>query len=116
MDKHPGGNIIKEFIGKDCTVFFRIWHPTHVFNNPQIYGEPISDSNIEFLDEPKPAFCESGSGSDGASSRATSEEESKTYYLPTRPKELGDADLDYLNIYADAEKRGFFKGTNRYLK
>ena len=32
IEKHPGGNIIKEYIGKDATKIFKFIHPDYAYH------------------------------------------------------------------------------------
>ena len=140
MDSHPGGNILKEFVGKDITVMYRLWHPTHVFNHPEAFVTPVPTSKIIFTKnsaagknnvtsssqrfsstesstDPGGTESESGTGSDGSHStrqRARGGAQGH-YFLEENPPALAAADKKYLEIYSSLEKRGFFKGSTRFL-
>ncbi len=111
MDSHPGGDIIKEFIGKDATVMFRLWHPTHVFKHPERYVKFVSERDIEFLDHKTYNFEQQSS----SSTAAPSDEERDVYVVNSRPPKMTAADERYLEIYDEAERQGYFKGTREYL-
>jgi hypothetical protein len=74
MDQHPGGDILKEFVGKDITVMYRLWHPTYVFNNPDKFVKKVDASKITFLSEPSstptPSIAPTHTGSDSDSDAA----------------------------------------------
>ena len=38
VDHHPGGDIIKEFIGQDATSVFHAWHPPHILGKRRKCG------------------------------------------------------------------------------
>lgn len=120
MDQHPGGDILKEFVGKDITVMYRLWHPTYVFNNPDKFVKKVPSHKIKFLDcpsgTPTPSLAPTTMGSDSDEDGSENSFVHGTQYvLEQKPPAMNLADKQYLDIYTSAEKRGFFKGTQGYL-
>ena len=127
MDRHPGGDLIKEFIGADVTVPFRMWHRTKIFENPGWYLQPVAEADIEFGDDrdsgrdnashsEDPSQARAQCGSDASlSEESASEQQKKKYFLSHRPPDLHAADADYLALYADLERTDCFRLPSSFL-